>query len=154
MVPTPRHPAYPSNHSFQSHLIPEMLSVILGDRRADGTRPEHGIVKVAQAFAARIAQNREIAGVHYEADSTAGAMLARNLVSNLWQTMIDEAKTKEVKATGDSGDEFAKLVQDIRREWQSSPTALAENGDPQKPDRVARFKNLIEEMEARQASNS
>jgi hypothetical protein len=148
IVPTPRHPAYPSNHSFQSHLIPEMMHVILGDLE-DKKRPEHGIVAVAKAFANRVAENREIAGVHFKADSDVGKKLANDLVSNLWLPMIDKAKTEEAKTTGDARDEFAKLVQDIRREWQASPTPLAESGEFEKPGKVQRFNNLIQEMEAR-----
>ncbi|MFN8994852.1 MAG: hypothetical protein ACK5X3_14490 [Pseudomonadota bacterium] len=65
IIPTPRHPSYPSNHSFQSHLIADMLAAILPKKN----KVPHGIVAPAKAFAHRIARNREIAGVHFSADS-------------------------------------------------------------------------------------
>jgi hypothetical protein len=104
IVPTPRHPSYPSNHSFQSHLIADMLTAILQEK---GNKPPHGIAKPAKAFAERIARNREIAGVHFSADSEAGKWLAAQMTT-LWAKLLNpEADT-----------ELGKLVADIKAEWQ------------------------------------
>jgi hypothetical protein len=103
IVPTPRHPSYPSNHSFQSHLIADMLAAILQEK----DKPAHGIAEPAKAFAHRIARNREIAGVHFSADSEAGKWLAAQMTT-LWAKLLNpEAKT-----------ELGKLVADIKAEWQ------------------------------------
>jgi hypothetical protein len=104
IVPTPRHPSYPSNHSFQSHLIAEMLSAIL----RQGNTP-HGIETPAKAFAARIARNREIGGVHFSADSEAGLWLAQEL-TKLWIP-------KFVAPNPSKATELTRLVADIRAEW-------------------------------------
>jgi hypothetical protein len=68
MVDCPRHPAYPSGHSTQSHFV----ALLLG--RASGS------MDVEQAMweaADRIAENREYAGVHYASDSAVGVELSR-----------------------------------------------------------------------------
>jgi membrane-associated phospholipid phosphatase len=70
MVDVPRHPAYPSGHSTQSHLIARVMAAVTG----------RGDIETALWQAAdRIAQNREYAGIHYASDSAAGAFLADNL---------------------------------------------------------------------------
>jgi hypothetical protein len=70
MVDVPRHPAYPSGHSTQSHLIARVMAAVTG--RSD-------IEKALWEAADRIAQNREYAGIHYASDSAAGAFLADKL---------------------------------------------------------------------------
>ncbi len=71
MVDCPLHPAYPSGHSTQSHLIALVFGEVSG--RAD--------VKQALLDAAkRIAENREYAGLHYPSDSEAGKQLATQLL--------------------------------------------------------------------------
>ena len=107
IVPTPRHPSYPSNHSFQSHLIADMLTAILQEK---GNKPPHGIAKPAKAFAERIARNREIAGVHFSADSEAGKWLADQMTA-LWTTLlVPDPKNKPPT-------ELGELVKDIKAEW-------------------------------------
>jgi len=61
----PGHPAYPSGHAAQAHLIAGILSLLDPENR-----------EAYFADAARVARNREIAGVHYPSDSAAGAALA------------------------------------------------------------------------------
>jgi membrane-associated phospholipid phosphatase len=65
-ISTPPHPSYPSGHSTQAHLIWLCLRGVVPD--ALDTLTAH--------LAARIAQNREIAGVHYSSDTRAGRLLA------------------------------------------------------------------------------
>jgi acid phosphatase (class A) len=65
VVPVPGHPAYPSGHSFQSHLAAMALATV---STRDGT-----------SLADSIAKNREVAGLHYPSDSAAGKRLAEAL---------------------------------------------------------------------------
>ena len=77
-IPTPGHASFPSNHSFQSHLIAHLLAAALGPAADAGlTAP------VLSALAKRIARNREIAGVHFASDSQAGEKLAALLLPKL-----------------------------------------------------------------------
>lgn len=73
-IPVPGHPAYPSGHATQSHLI----ALVLG--KLD---PEHKELYLQSAN--RIARNREIAGVHYRSDSDAGKQLAKQLLPILFE---------------------------------------------------------------------
>ncbi|MFN7332458.1 MAG: hypothetical protein ACK5TB_01180, partial [bacterium] len=102
IIPTPRHPSYPSNHSFQSHLIADMLAASLPKKN----KVPHGIVAPAKAFAHRIARNREIAGVHFSADSEAGELLSAEMTA-LWANLLS------LKADTELG----KLVKGIKAEW-------------------------------------
>ncbi|MDB5469782.1 MAG: hypothetical protein JWR84_1342 [Caulobacter sp.] len=67
----PGHPAYPSGHSTQAHLMALIGYEICRDRAIGAT---------LWAAADRIAENREYAGVHYRADSACGVELARQLL--------------------------------------------------------------------------
>jgi hypothetical protein len=61
----PGHPAYPSGHSTQAHAVALLCAELAPAKKAD-----------LLAAADRVAQNREIAGLHYPSDSAAGASLA------------------------------------------------------------------------------
>ena len=61
----PDHPAYPSGHATQSHLLARVAACGQPERRGE-----------FEAIAERIALNRVKAGVHYPSDSDAGRMLA------------------------------------------------------------------------------
>lgn len=62
----PGHPAYPSGHGTQSHLISAWLAKLVPTAKKD-------MFDVAQD----ITVNRERAGLHYASDSEAGRILAR-----------------------------------------------------------------------------
>lgn len=64
----PAHESYPSNHSFQMFSVAEVMSRLLPELPATGE-----LFHVAQ----RVAENREMAGIHYASDSVAGRELAR-----------------------------------------------------------------------------
>jgi hypothetical protein len=70
-IDCPTHPAYPSGHSTQSHLIALVIGKVTG--RED-------IQDALWDAAHRIAQNREYAGVHYKSDSECGIDLAEQLL--------------------------------------------------------------------------
>ncbi len=69
MFETPGHPAYPSGHASQAFLVAGILSEL-----------DPGNEEVYFSDAARIARNREIAGVHYPSDSAAGKALAEQFL--------------------------------------------------------------------------
>lgn len=69
VIDVPPHPAYPSGHATQVHIIATILSKL---------DPQN--TELYFASAARIAKNREIAGVHYQSDTEAGTLLATQLL--------------------------------------------------------------------------
>jgi hypothetical protein len=68
----PGHASYPSGHSTQAHLFARCAKAMLPQEKGDDVV----VGVVLDALAARIARNREIAGLHYESDSKAGEYLA------------------------------------------------------------------------------
>lgn len=80
MIPTPGHGALPSGHATEATFAARLLCHLLGSPRADldaGGPVTQGDMLMAQA--ARIAVNRTVAGVHFPADSLAGAALGLTL---------------------------------------------------------------------------
>jgi len=89
VIDCPSHPAYPSGHSTQSHLIALIMREVTG--RDD-------IGDVLWAAADRIAQNREYAGVHYRSDSECGRELSKQLLPLFvadYRNAIDRAGAEE-----------------------------------------------------------
>jgi hypothetical protein len=76
IIDVPGHPAYPSGHSTQAHLVAYALIEIIPGKE-----------QVLKRVAGRIAENREWAGVHYRSDSVAGQKLAKDLLSPLLEPM-------------------------------------------------------------------
>lgn len=74
-IPVPKHPAYPSGHAAQSMLI-ALILCDLDPLNCDRYRDS----------AYKIAHYREIAGVHYPSDSTAGQKLAEAYFTELKTT--------------------------------------------------------------------
>jgi hypothetical protein len=70
MIECPHHPAFPSGHSTQAHLVALVIGSISGRTDVRDTLWEK---------AHRIAQNREYAGLHYASDSACGIKLAEAL---------------------------------------------------------------------------
>jgi hypothetical protein len=69
-IMTPSHPSYPNNHAFQSHLIALSVGeIFVGSTKAAMRAP-------LLALANRIGRNREVAGLHFPADTRASAVLA------------------------------------------------------------------------------
>lgn len=79
IIDSPGHPAYPSGHSTQMHLIAHALSELVPHARE-------------QLFeiAGRVAENREWAGIHYESDSEAGVFLAQKVFPQLTKAFAEE----------------------------------------------------------------
>jgi membrane-associated phospholipid phosphatase len=132
MVPTPRHASYPSNHSLQSHLVAYVMGAILKD---PATGAEHGIVKPALALAARIARNREIAGVHFKDDSKAGADYAKAL-AEFWNMQLSTpAPAHPATPEEHMQAELAAIVSDVKKEWAHTKAF-------QTPDAFMPFRSL------------
>ena len=85
LIDTPGHSAYPSGHATQAFLLAEILATL------DPTG-----ATIYRRQAARIAQNRTVAGVHYPVDSRAGALvgsaLAHQFLGRLAPSLIEEDK--------------------------------------------------------------
>lgn len=71
-IDNPSHPAYPSGHSTEAHMIAYLLAPLFPEK-----------MDALIAYADGIAKRREIAGVHYPSDSAAGAELGRQLAQAL-----------------------------------------------------------------------
>jgi membrane-associated phospholipid phosphatase len=77
-LPVPSHAAYPSNHSFQSFSVANIIQRIV---------PEHPGVAALFHRARRVAENREWAGLHYPSDTEAGQALAARVTPYLVEAL-------------------------------------------------------------------
>jgi len=93
-IPAQLHPAYPSGHAMMSRLIALCLSDVV---------PDEYHAALLQ-LSAQIAENREIAGVHFPSDSRGG------------QSAAEQAH--KILA---SGPIYADLLKDARDEWSFVP---------------------------------
>lgn len=112
-VPVPGHPAYPSGHSTQAHL----MALCVKQALPDGVRKELG--DVLDALADRIARNREIAGLHYGSDSRAGADLAGQILAILTSSSMPLSVPQSVPPDEDpgTGARFKAIVTAAQAEW-------------------------------------
>ena len=99
----PGHPAYPSGHATQSQLVLEVLKVILNGKVGEAT-----LIDGVTRLAARIARNREIAGVHYPSDGKDGQALATDVAALL----AADAASDHPIATA-----FHDMTTEARNEW-------------------------------------
>jgi hypothetical protein len=76
-IPVPGHPAYPSGHSTQAHLM------ALCVKQALPASVQAALGEVIDELADRIARNREIVGLHFESDTKAGVNLAQGILEIL-----------------------------------------------------------------------
>jgi PAP2 superfamily len=67
LIDVPGHPSFPSGHAIQMFLIAQALGTVVRN---------HEIAEQLAAIAARVAENREWAGLHYPSDTHAGKELA------------------------------------------------------------------------------
>ncbi|WP_299971640.1 phosphatase PAP2 family protein [uncultured Roseobacter sp.] len=78
VIPTPGHGTLPSGHATEAFAMAVVLARLMEVERGDGGRGGNVTdlyVDQLMRQAARIAINRTVAGVHFPADSMAGAML-------------------------------------------------------------------------------
>src|SRR5262249_30702970 len=98
----PRHPAFPSGHSFAGHFCAlllleiEELAVLCGELDQAGTRRKPPLAKVMSTdvfdgallwLARRMAENRERGGLHYGTDSLASRWMA----GAVWKLLLSDA---------------------------------------------------------------
>jgi hypothetical protein len=72
-IDPPGHPAYPSGHATEAHLMALCLEQVMPEAIAQGTTVAH---RPLRRMAERIARNREVLGLHYPSDSATGRKLA------------------------------------------------------------------------------
>lgn len=91
-IKNPSHPAYPSGHATQGMAFALLLAELDESRR-------EGFIKDGKT----IAENRELAGVHYASDSEAGYRLAEKLVAEWKQHPT-----------------FVELIEQAKKEWANN----------------------------------
>lgn len=76
MIDTPTHGAFPSGHATEAFAVASVLNALV-----TGQTIQQGVAAHGELFrlAHRIATNRTVAGVHFPADSAAGALLGCGL---------------------------------------------------------------------------
>lgn len=91
----PGHPSFPSGHATQARLIALCLKQVLAPPSG---RLEDARGRALDALAARIARNREIAGVHTAQDSEAGRQLGAAVATVLAAMAARESDCPRVQA--------------------------------------------------------
>lgn len=112
MFDPPRTASYPAGHALQSYLISCLLRRVMGDYFPQSPRPlswkeEH---KGLFALARRVADNRVIAGVHYDIDNEAGFRIALKIDD--WFGEWDSSNPPPSKF-----EQFKKLLNEARKEF-------------------------------------
>ena len=97
-IPSPQHPAFPSNHALQNYLVLNLLTKVIEAHEKSYLYPHMA------ALADRIAVNREIAGLHFATDTDAGIKIAS------WLTEYHLLLMPNVSA----------LITEARKEWPDS----------------------------------
>lgn len=97
IIQTPTHASWPSGHATEAFAVATVLDG-LSDLKADSSQMVKADDHVKEPslnmrIAARIADNRTIAGVHYPMDSLAGAVLGITTGEVLLNYMSGKAKT-------------------------------------------------------------
>ena len=95
---SPGHGSYPSGHATQAHLF-----ALCAIEMLPGTLKQ-SLGVVVNALAARIARNREIAGLHYISDSMAGQWLA----NEVFKILNDQTKMPR----------FSDTMKAAKAEWE------------------------------------
>ncbi len=100
LIPVPGHRSFPGGHSTVTHVLAVVLGAIM---EADGPKKDR-----LDRIAARVADNREIAGLHTGLDTKAGERLGRLL----GEWMVDMGTQVSLKSTS-----WAVLFAEAAKEW-------------------------------------
>jgi hypothetical protein len=92
----PVHPSFPAGHALQSHLISTLLY------EAGRARNQRNMLF---SLSHRIAKNRVIAGLHYEADNEAGVVAADECFKLLGEGALFQALMKDARKEVDAESE-------------------------------------------------
>jgi membrane-associated phospholipid phosphatase len=98
MVQVPGHASWPSGHATETFMIATVLQELLQHSTHKGAKYHEQL----QRFAARVAVNRTVAGLHYPVDSAAGRMLG----TALGQFFVARCRGDEVTEWGFDGRKF------------------------------------------------
>jgi len=75
MIQTPGHSSYPAGHAVQMYLVKDVLAYLLGI----APPPVQEKYSELNLLAARVSENRIVAGMHYKTDIDQGASLGAQL---------------------------------------------------------------------------
>jgi hypothetical protein len=84
-----RFAAFPSGHATEAFVVARMLQMVTGQERTDKTGKPTAVETQLQRLAARISNNRVIAGVHFPIDATSGRMVAETLCEYIQHRCAD-----------------------------------------------------------------
>jgi PAP2 superfamily len=129
LVTTPGHDSWPSGHATESFLQARILATLSQKSFEGDASAETLLLQNAE----RIARNREIAGVHFPADSVAGCILgdtlARFIISYSADDATGKALTRKFDAAGyykgdPNKDESLvdRAGEDTKISWSAFPT--------------------------------
>jgi membrane-associated phospholipid phosphatase len=94
-VPVPGHPSFPSGHATQATLMALAVREAMTPQGAAISADNAARASLLDTLAWRIGRNREIAGLHFESDSRAGAALAYEVFGHLKTRLsFDDALTR------------------------------------------------------------
>jgi hypothetical protein len=115
-IEVPGHASYPSGHATQAHLMASCVKAAL-PTTPDNIRAELG--EVLDTLAARIARNREIAGLHFHSDTVAGWDLADRAFSILNSASMPLSIPTPIpnSITAPTARRFARMRSDAGGEW-------------------------------------
>ena len=118
LIPTPPYSTFPSGHAAESRVLACLLhELVVGamskpDPNADEW--EKRLANLLPKLADRIAKNREIAGIHFSADSESGKALGTFLAKQLCNAAHKDSPEDAPAAPGHP---FACLWQQAHAEW-------------------------------------
>ena len=75
-IDPPDTPSYPAGHSLQAHLISRLLIKAMDDTQTPQHLQKGTLTSALKKLAKRVAENRKVAGIHYEADNEAGKQVS------------------------------------------------------------------------------
>jgi len=83
IIPTPSHSSFPSGHATAAFALATVQQHLLTSASIDETELSKQLDSLAFRLAARIAENRVVAGVHFPVDNAAGAILGFKIAQAL-----------------------------------------------------------------------
>jgi hypothetical protein len=75
-IDPPDTPSYPAGHSLQAHLISRMLIKAMDSTQTPHHLQAGTLTRALKMLAKRVAENRKVAGIHFEADNEAGKQVS------------------------------------------------------------------------------
>jgi hypothetical protein len=98
MMPVPGHSSWPSGHATETFMVAAVLQLLLQYANRSGQKYQEQL----QRFAARVAVNRTVAGLHFPVDSAAGRLLG----TALGEFFVARCRGDEVNEWGFDGRKF------------------------------------------------